>query len=132
MSRRTKAKKRESRIIGFRAFSDSDADLVAWWEAIKPGDRSDAMRELIRFALGYQPMCEKPADVLADVRKDITWMRQALNDLPDYVERVVQQVAANTTVAIEAHAPVVPSPNGHAANDSEASRRAQRMKKNRW
>lgn len=125
------SKKRVNKLIGFRAYSDTDADLLAWWEAIEPGARSDMLRELIRFALGYQPLREKPADILADVRQDVVWMRAALNDLPGYVERVIQHVAANTGVHIESQPPAA-SQNGHAKRDADSDRRAQRMKKNRW
>ena len=128
---RQPTKKRVNKMIGFRAYSDTDTDLLAWWESIDPGERSDMLRELIRFALGYQPLREKPVDILADVRQDVMWMRAALNDLPGYVERVIHNVAANVPVNLESQAPAV-SKNGHAKRDADSDRRAQRMKKNRW
>ena len=124
-------KKRANKMIGFRAYSDTDADLLAWWESIDPGARSDMLRELMRFALGYQPLREKPADILAEVRQDVMWMRAALSDVPGYVERVIQNVAANTPVNFESQAPAA-SQTGNGKRDADSDRRAQRMKKNRW
>jgi hypothetical protein len=125
------SKKRVNKMIGFRAYSDTDADLLTWWESIDPGARSDMLRELIRFALGYQPLREKPADILAEVRQEVGWIRAALVDLPGYVERVIHHVTANTSAHFESQ-PSPASQNGHAKRDADSDRRAQRMKKNRW
>ncbi len=129
--RRRKAKPRQHKLIGFKAYTDTDADLLAWWESIEPGDRSDCLRELIRVALGYLPPPTNPADDLAAVRNDVAWMREALNDLPGYVEQVIQQVAAYAVVLPEARAPTA-ARNGPELSEQDASRREQHMKKAKW
>ena len=51
--RKHKAKQRQHKLIGFKAYIDTGADLLAWWEGIRPRDRSETLRGLIRMALGY-------------------------------------------------------------------------------
>ena len=52
---RRKAAKRRYQTITFKAFEDSDRDILDWWEGIEEGERSDALRDLIRVYLGKQP-----------------------------------------------------------------------------
>ena len=95
MKSRPTRSRRNYKLIGFKAYHDRDADLLAWWEHIEPGQRSDALRDLMRIALGYIELTAQPETDLSTVQADITWMRDALNDLPTYVEHVIQQVAAH-------------------------------------
>lgn len=127
---RRKAKKRGYKLIGFKAYTDTDADLLAWWEGIVSGQRSDALRDLLRLALGYHQIVTKPDTDLSHVHEDIAWMRDALNELPGYVERVIQHIAANA---------VVPQQENRAMSDSKsqmsddaARRREERMKRRQW
>jgi hypothetical protein len=131
MRRRRKQPKRQYKIIGFKAYTDTDADLLEWWESIDAGDRSEALRELMRIGLGYQPVRPRPEDSLVFIHDELAWMRTALSDLPGYVERVIQHVSANGVVLPEARAPTA-AHNGHAINDQDALRREQRIKKAKW
>ncbi len=124
---RRKAEKREYKLISFKAFTDEDADLLAWWESIDSGQRSDALRDLLRMALGYQPFTRPSTEAMAE---DIAWMRDALNELPGYVERVIEHVVANAVIVQpESRSPPA---NGHSMSDDSARRREERMKRRQW
>ena len=74
------------KLIAFKAYYDTDEDILDWWENIEEGERSDAMRELIREQLGIplkkrkSPIIDLPE--LMEVRRDTLWIRDALNDIP--------------------------------------------------
>lgn len=96
-----KKSKRGFKLIAFKAYYDTDQDILDWWEGIEEGERSDSMRDLIREQLGSvrrkpskAPIIDLPE--LLEVRRDTLWIRDALNDMPAYLERVIQHVAANT------------------------------------
>lgn len=141
MGKRRKQQRRY-RMITFKAFEDSDADILGWWESIQEGDRSEALRDLIRGQLGVvrhkpkAPMIDLPE--LLEVRRDTLWIRDVLNDMPAYLERVIQHVASNATVAPmavgqhPARASPAPTRDEPALTDDDAARRTQRMRKNTW
>ena len=85
-------KKRNYRTITFKVYYDTDEDILDWWEGIEAGERSDAIRDLIRERLGQQPQrrAGKISDLpeLMEVRRDTLWIRDALNEMPAYLERV--------------------------------------------
>ena len=136
-----KMAKRQYRMITFKVFEDSDGDILDWWEAIEEGERSDAVRDLIRGYLGQQPRIRKLLTIpeLLEVRQDTLWIRDALNEMPGYLERLVQQVAVNGVGQIamqpEARAPannIVLQPTEAALSDNDRERRARRMKRIQW
>jgi hypothetical protein len=47
-----KTSKRRYRMITFKAFEDTDSDILDWWEGIDDGERSNALRDLIWGYLG--------------------------------------------------------------------------------
>lgn len=129
MRRKSKAR-REHKLIGFKAYRDTDADLLAWWESIRAGERSDILRHLVRAALGYESLRPRPTNQLETIQNELVWMRNALSELPAYVEHVMHQVAA-----------VTPRSRAHTGNgkrspltmsDESVRRREQRMKKAKW
>jgi hypothetical protein len=134
-------KKRNYRTITFKVYFDTDQDILDWWEGIEEGERSDSIRDLIREQLGgvkrklKAPIIDLPE--LLEVRRDTLWIRDALNDMPAYLERVIQHVATNTQpVAVGQHPPRA-SPgaaigNDPALTDAEHQRRARRMKGATW
>jgi len=136
-----KTSKRRYRMITFKVFEDADSDILDWWEGIDEGERSDALRDLIRGYLGKQPRRSKLLTIpeLLEVRQDTLWIRDALNEMPSYLERLVQHVAANGAAQI-AMPPTVRSPtNGDvlppaepALSDNDSDRRARRMKRSQW
>ena len=127
--RRRRKRERQYKLIGFKAYTDTDADLLDWWEGITTGDRSESIRELLRIALGYYEYTPQTETGLAIVTEDIAWMRNALNDLPDYLDRVIQHVAANVSIQPDVHLRQQSEP---AMNDEAARRREERMKRRPW
>jgi hypothetical protein len=134
-------KKRNYRTITFKVYYDTDEDILDWWEGIEVGERSDAIRDVIREQIGLQPHRKaKGIDLpeLLEVRRDTLWIRDALNDMPAYLERVIQHVAANTVVqpvTVGQHPPRASPPvqnDEPALTDDDAQRRTKRMRKATW
>lgn len=135
-------KKRNYRTITFKVYFDTDQDILDWWEGIEEGERSDSIRDLIREQLGSvrrkpskAPIIDLPE--LLEVRRDTLWIRDALNDMPAYLERVIQHVATNVQpVAVGQHppraSPEATTGNDPALTDAEHQRRARRMKGATW
>ncbi len=136
-----KTAKRQYRMITFKVFEDSDGDILDWWEGIEEGERSDAVRDLIRGYLGQQPRIQKLLTIpeLLEVRQDTLWIRDALNEMPGFLERLVQQVAINGVGQVamqpEARAPAnntVLQRTEAALSDNDRERRTRRMKRIQW
>lgn len=121
-----------------------DADLIAWWNSIPRGSRNAVMKDMMRVYIdhnrgGYRPIIPRnipqPFDPgrFTQVCDDAAWIRTALMDLPGYVERVIQHVAAVGGVQSS-----IRSPNGNGVLQAEdvssedAMRRENRMKKAKW
>jgi hypothetical protein len=127
MGRRRRAAKRTSKVIGFKAFHDTDGDLLAWWDGIEEGDRSDTIRDILREYLFGKPKTAPPTG-LSRIGEDTAWIRLALNDLPGYVEQVIQHVAA-MQVTVTANS-VATAASG--LTEQDAARRERRMQKTKW
>jgi hypothetical protein len=136
-----KKSKRAFKLIAFKAYYDTDQDILDWWESIEEGERSDALRDLIREQLGIRRKSKAPIidlPELLEVRRDTLWIRDALNDIPAYLERVIQHVAANGVVqsmAVGQHPPRASPPavrDEPALTDDDAERRTKRMRKATW
>jgi hypothetical protein len=121
-----------------------DTDLIAWWNSIPRGSRNAVMKDMMRGYIeqnrgGYRPIMPRnipqPFDPgrFTQVCDDAAWIRSALMDLPGYVERVIQHVAAVGVVQ-----PNLRSPNGNGVlqaedvSNEDAMRRESRMKKAKW
>lgn len=136
-----KKSKRAFKLIAFKAYYDTDEDILNWWENIEEGERSDAMRELIREQLGIQRKPRKAAIIdlpeLMEVRRDTLWIKDALNDMPAYLERVIQHVANNVQPiavgqTLPRASPQVVVQDDPALTDVESERRTRRMKRATW
>lgn len=136
-----KKHKRTFKLIAFKAYYDTDEDILDWWEDIEAGERSDAMRELIREQLGIPRSPRKAAIIdlpeLMEVRRDTLWIRDALNDMPAYLERVIQHVANNVQPIAVGQNPSRASPqvavkDDPALTDAESQRRTKRMRNATW
>jgi hypothetical protein len=134
-------RKRNYKMINFKVYYDTDQDILDWWEGIEAGDRSDAMRDLIREQLeGIRRRPKLPTidlPELLEVRRDTLWIRDALNDMPAYLERVIQHVAAqiqpiSTGEALPRASPQVMAKDESALTDADAERRTKRMRKATW
>ena len=128
-------KKRQYKLINFKVFYDTDADILDWWEGIEAGERSDAIRDLIRERLGLAPKRKpKLLDLpeLLEVRRDTLWIRDALNEMPAYLERVMQHIAATQASAGQARASPPVQQHEPALSDADAERRTRRMRRATW
>ena len=135
-----KKSKRAFKLIAFKAYYDTDQDILDWWEGIEEGERSDAMRDLIRDQLGVRrkpkvPIIDLPE--LMEVRRDTLWIKDVLNDMPAYLERVIQHVANNVQPIAVGQNPPRASPqvvvqDDPALSDVDAERRTRRMKRATW
>lgn len=125
MSKRKKRKQRYH-LIGFKAYVDRDADIIAWWTHLPRGERSRIARDAIRFYMLYQ---QGQQEQIAEVREDTDWIRRALLDMPGYLENLFAQfrVAPVTTQPAQVNIPAQP-----ALDDSSIERRKSRMRKTRW
>lgn len=138
-----KKQKRQHKTLSFKAFEDTDQDILDWWEGIEEGQRSDAIRELIREHLsgrsGRQRPVRKndpsldvlPVTELARVRDDTTWIREALHDMPSYLERVIQTVATMQPAGATAGG-VIPLQTGPALSTQDKTAREANMRKRTW
>lgn len=135
-----RSRKRRYRMINFKVYFDGDQDILDWWEGIEAGERSDAVRDLIRQHLGSARRSSKtPISALPElleVHRDTRWIKDALNDMPAYLERVIQHVAANAQPVLvgqhSARAAPPAQPHEPALTDAAAERRTMRMRKATW
>lgn len=128
---------RSYRTITFKVYDDTDAEILRWWDNIEAGERSDVLRDIIRAALGLETHPRR-LDIpeLLELRRDTVWIRRALNDMPGYLEQLMQQAAALNGLYASAVTPTA-SPSASADPGSQLSaddsrRRAQRMRKVTW
>lgn len=134
-----KQKKRSYRTITFKVYLDDDADILDWWDGIEAGERSDAIRDMIREFLGLPVRHRKRIQIpgLHDMHRDILWIHNALNDMPDYLQNLMQEIIANRPVITQQSRA---SPEGvqdsgseeDGLNSNEQERRARRMKNATW
>src|SRR5437870_4494316 len=73
--------RRPSKTIGFKAFQDTDQDILEWWEGLPEGQRSQVLRDLIRSAMADQGISSEwnghkaDGQQLAQVGEDTAWIR---------------------------------------------------------
>jgi hypothetical protein len=119
-----------------------DSDLIAWWNSIPRGSRNAVMKDMMRSYIednrgGYRPIMPRnipqPFDPgrFTQVCDDTAWIRTALMDLPGYVERVIQHVAANSGVQSNSRSSIG-NGVGEEVSNGDAMRRENRMKKAKW
>ncbi len=132
-------KNRTYKMINFKVYYDTDEDILNWWEEIEAGERSDVIRDLIREQLGFVRRKPKAPVLdlseLLEVRRDTLWIRDALNDMPAYLERMVQHVTANTIAVAQPLTGGQPPPRASpepALTEADAERRTKRMRKATW
>ena len=137
-----KKQKRQHKTLSFKAFEDTDQDILDWWEEIEEGQRSDAIRELIRDHLTGRSGRERPRRrndpaldavpmaEIARVRDDTTWIREALHDMPSYLERVIQTVAAMQPAVVAGGG--IPLQTGPGLSTQDKTKREANMRKRTW
>lgn len=116
-----------------------DADLIDWWNNLPRGSRTAVMKDMMRDYIernrgSYRPIYPRNQPQPFDPKhfmqliEDAAWTRAALVDLPGYVERVIEHVAAHG-IMTESHRSL--STNGDIPDES-AQRREQRTRQARW
>lgn len=139
-----KKKKRQHKLIGFKAYFDTDVDILDWWEGIADGERSHVIRDVIREHLGLPAAKRKTAfqsniiqmPELVAVRQDTEWIRNALNDMPDYLQNLMQEIAASRPIMMQESraSPELQDKSNEqlGLNNKEQQRRNKRMRKATW
>ncbi|MBZ0319104.1 MAG: hypothetical protein K8L91_22000 [Anaerolineae bacterium] len=129
---------RTSKIIGFKAFFERDDDILDWWENIPSGERSHVLRSLIRAYLtgevivtpyGEEAVAFSSSVQLARVQSNTTQIRDAVMEIPTYLEQIISQKMRGVQVA-----PAI-QPNAMltgTASEDDAEKRIQRMQKKSW
>lgn len=135
---RKRPPKREHKLIAFKAFFDTDRDILEWWDGMQDGERSAVMRDLLRVYLQGLPLIEAvrrqtvPVDgsAVLQVLNDTAWIRGALNDMPAYLEGLFGRVSLNP-IPMSAAQPQSESSDDNLSNDALARRKAK-MGKAGW
>jgi hypothetical protein len=128
---------RTSKIIGFKAFFERDDDILDWWENIPSGERSHVLRSLIRAYLtgevvitpyGEEAVAFSSSVQLARVQSDNTQIRDAIREIPTYIEQILSKKMRTVQVA-STTSDAMPSAN---ASEEDAEMRAQSLQKKSW
>lgn len=129
--------KREHKLIAFKAFFDTDRDILEWWEGMQDGERSEVIRDLLRgYVKGLslyearRPKVAVDGSVVLQVLDDTAWIRGALNDMPAYLEGLLGRMTVHTVPINTVQAAPVPSDNS--LNDDALARRKAKMGKAGW
>jgi hypothetical protein len=71
----------------------ADADLIGWLLTIPAGQRQGIMKRALRAEMSKRPANADPIEQVAvdtaQLREDAAWLRQALEDLPSYLNSLL-------------------------------------------
>ncbi|MBE2270210.1 MAG: hypothetical protein IAE80_18370 [Anaerolinea sp.] len=129
---RKRPPKREHKLIAFKAFFDTDRDILEWWEGMQDGERSAVMRDLLRVYLQGLPLVEAarrqtvPVDgnAVLQVLNDTAWIRGALDNMPAYLEALLGRVGLNS-IPMSVAQPRSEASDDSLSNDALARRKAK-------
>ena len=133
--------RRKYKLIAFKAYYDEDEDILDWWEGIQDGERSEIIRDVVRQYLDLPTKRRKKLIIpeLTDVRRDTVWIRDALNELPEYLDRLIKEVAdaaGKRPVILQPGARASPQGNPEEPEEDlsqdEQKERSKRMKNATW
>lgn len=132
--------RRKYKLIAFKAYYDEDEDILEWWEGIPDGERSGFIRDVVRQYLDLPTKRRKKLIIpeLTEVRRDTVWIRDTLNDLPAYLDRLIKDVveaAGNRPVIVQSSARASPQDtqdDGSGLTQAETERRSRRMQNATW
>lgn len=114
-------KRRRDRLIGFKAFEDTDQDVIDWWEGMEPGHRSRRLRELIRQDINSNTEDE---DVQLKILKAIDTLRQ---NMSAQFRSLGQQVDLAGL-----RPPPTDEVDGESLTDEQANTKKQSILNNKW
>ncbi|NUQ05803.1 MAG: hypothetical protein HUU31_18070 [Anaerolineae bacterium] len=128
---RKRPPKREHKLIAFKAFFDTDRDILEWWEGMQDGERSEVIRELLRgYVRGLslyearRPKVSVDGNVVLQVLDDTAWIRGALNDMPAYLEGLLGRISIYTPPPMQPESSAALSKD-NLSNDALARRKAK-------
>ncbi|MFZ4814790.1 MAG: hypothetical protein ACOYL5_09650 [Phototrophicaceae bacterium] len=124
---------RNYRVVTIKFFCDTDADLIAWFDSLQAGERSDAVRHAIRGQMGgVLPAIGQRVSVqdLIEVQRETTRIRQTLDQMPNLIEQVFQRHLQ--TVMVSSSVTVAAPPARAGISDDAAARKAQRLAHADW
>ena len=123
--------KREHKLIAFKAFFDTDRDILEWWEGMQDGERSEVIRELLRgYVKGLslyearRPKVAVDGSVVLQVLDDTAWIRGALNEMPAYLEGLLGRMSVSP-IPISVAQPVPETSDNSLSSDALARRKAK-------
>lgn len=111
--------KRQSRMVNFRVYTDTDADIVEWLDSMTEGEKSDVMRSALRaFITGQYVAAPTPESSPFD---------EIMRQLADIQKRLATgvQMVAPSAVPIE-------QPSGPVLDDEQIARRNRKLAKQDW
>lgn len=128
------SRRRTSRNIGFKAFEDTDADILQWWESMPAGERSAALRKVIRAAItseGANHTGNGATPEMVQVAEDTAWLRSAMMELPNYLEGLFSRmpVAQVVTQSVSDEGQPAEQPR---LDQVAVDRRRANMKRSSW
>ena len=137
--KRKRLPKREHKLIAFKAFFDTDREILNWWEGMAEGERSDVIRSLLRGYVQGLPLYEAAQRKLVPVdgntvkrlHEDTVWIREALTDMPTYFEQLLGRMAVYPS-AMPAAETLAVQPVEGGLSAEELARRKAKVGKARW
>ncbi len=140
MSRRKAKPTRGAKVIAFKASPDADRDILTWWEGLPEGQRSEALRLVIRaFLDGHiqvkpsHPSREIDTVTTLQIADDTAWIRASLMDLPSYLEQLAERVSSARTATTLTEDLTTPAEMEQPRLEDEAVvRRRDKIGQNRW
>lgn len=137
--KRKRPAKREHKLIAFKAFFDTDREILDWWEGMAEGERSDVIRSLLKGYVQGLPLYEAaqrkliPVDgnTVKRLHDDTVWIREALADMPTYFEKLLGRLTVYPPPQSTALAPEIPPVEGGLSAE-ELARRKAKLGKARW
>jgi hypothetical protein len=117
--------------------SENDGELIGKLKAIPDGRRSAAIKDAIRQHLGLpkrglvfdQHTAALPVQLplLEEIFNGMEYMKAAVNDMPNYFERLIRDVATTGAVA-----PPPPEPERPKASRLQMEQRDAKLAKAEW
>ncbi len=140
MSRRKTKTTSRTKLIAFKASVEVDRDILAWWEGLPEGQRSEALRLVIRAFLGGHVLVEpsqskREVDSVAaqQIADDTAWIRASLMELPSYLERLVERTSVARPVATTTEESTsTAEPEQPRLEDEAVVRRRDKIGRNKW
>lgn len=121
MGRAKRRRGRPSKIIGCKAFLDTDRDILEWWESIEESQRSHRLRGVVRMHLRGEAAQEQPLEV---IRQEVVVLRQEVQAL---------------TALIQVGVTLTPGPSPEARGEEnqglsqdEVEKRREKLARRKW